>query len=364
QTSAHITIWPRERNRKQSLTALSGAEDATAAIGFADYTFPRKRDMTGYGIVSRMVSENPEVLAITPFVKGDATISRGKANIGITLEGINPVEYSRVISFAKHFKDSQAPRLESNDIAIGYRMAEKLGVGLGGIVHVSTVKSPARQEMRVKAIFKSGFYDNDLQHAFVSLNRAQVLFRMGNAVSGLAVRCSDLNRAQGVSDQLSSTLDYKVRNWMDDNASLLQEMSTVKRVTTFISVMVALVASVGMANVFSMFVLNRQKELAILRAMGSSRFSLRSILLLEGCFIWIVGTLLGWAAVLGVMAWEQANPYQVSAETYGIGSYATRPDMQVFLLATLLSGVTMIGSALWSGRRAAKMNPADVIFGR
>ena len=131
-----------------------------------------------------------------------------------------------------------------------------------------------------------------------------------------------------------------------------------------INILVAMVASVGMANVFSMFVLNRQKELAIVRAVGSSRTSLRSILLLEAGFIWIVGTIMGFTGSLAIMAFEQAHPYEVSAETYGIGSYATAPKLAAFVISGVLGGLTMALSAWWSGRRAAKLSPIDVIFGR
>jgi ABC-type lipoprotein release transport system permease subunit len=85
---------------------------------------------------------------------------------------------------------------------------------------------------------------------------------------------------------------------------------------------------------------------------------------MEAAFIWLIGTIVGLIAVLGVMAYEQANPYEVSAETYGIGAYATRPDLHAMIVGVAMAAGTMLLSAWWSGRRVAKLNPATVIFGK
>jgi lipoprotein-releasing system permease protein len=362
QNSAHVTIWPMEKSRGQMDYALRNRYGHSAVLAFTDRTFPRHRNLTGRHALSAQASKTSGVVAVASFVKEDATISRGNVNLGAVIEGIEPKQYSRVVNIASHFPQKRIPKLGPSDIAIGFRMAEKLGIHTGEHIHIATPKT--RRLMRVKAIFRSGYYDKDMHHGFVSLRTAQRMFGMGNEVSALAVRCRDIEEAGTVSSALEGRMNNKVRDWMDDNASLLAEIATVNRVTLFINVLVALVASVGMANVFSMFVFNRQKELAILRAVGASKASLKTILLLEAMFIWFIGTIIGCTLVLGVMAYEQEHPYTVSEETYGIGSYATHPIPEAFVVACALAAIMMVGSALWSGRRAAKLNPAEVIFGR
>ena len=362
QNAAHVTIWPLEKSRSRMDKALCSSFGPGAAAAFEDRTYPRSRNLTGRHTLAARAAETPGVVAVASFIREDATISRGNVNLGVVIEGIEPDEYSRVINIAKHFPHNRTPKLGPFDTAIGFRMAERLGVHVGEHIHVETTKT--RRLMRIKAIFRAGYYDKDMHQAFVSLRTAQRMFGMGTEVSALAVRCRGLEEADSVSSALDARLQNKVRNWMDDNASLLAEIATINRVTTFIDVLVALVASVGMANVFCMFILNRQKELAILRAVGASRASLKIILLLEAAFILIVGTTIGCTLVLGVMAYEQEHPYAVSEETFGIGSYATKPVPEAFITACLLAAAMMIGSALWSGRRAAKLNPAEVIFGR
>ncbi len=362
QNSAHVTIWPMEKPRGQMDHVLRSQHGRSAVLAFEDRTYPRSRNLTGRHAMTAQAAETPGVVAVASFIKEDATISRGNINLGAVIEGIEPEQYSRVVNIADHFPQNRAPKLGPSDIAIGFRMAEKLGIRAGEHIYVATPKT--RRAMRVKAIFRAGYYDKDMHYGFVSLRTAQRMFGMGNEVSALAVRCQNLEQASVVSSALGGRMQNKIRNWMDDNASLLAEIATVNRVTIFIDVLVALVASVGMANVFGMFVLNRQKELAILRAMGASRASLRTILMLEALFIWTVGTIIGCTLALGVMAYEQEHPYKVAEETYGIGSYATNPVPEAFLVACVLAAGTMIGSAFWSGRRAAKLNPAEVIFGR
>lgn len=358
QNAAHVTLWPPEKPEGQMVAALRGGP---GVVALRDRTYPRRRDLNGYHALAARAAGTPGVVAVAPFVHGDATVSRGRLNLGIRVEGIDPPSYARVVNIDRHFKGG-APELGPNDIAIGFRMAEKLGIHVGEHVHVATGQT--QRLMRVRAVFRAGYYEKDLQTAYVSLRAAQGLFGMGNEVSGLAVRCDDLSAARTVTGTLRPSLGLKVRNWMDDNASLLAEIATVNRVTFAINFLIALAASVGIVNVFSIFVLNRQKELAILRAMGGSRGSLQLILLVEAAFIWVFGVLLGFTLAMGVIAYEQAHPYEVSAETYGIATYATQPKPAAFATAALLAAAAMVVAAWWSGRRARRLNPAEVIFGR
>jgi lipoprotein-releasing system permease protein len=362
QNSPHVTVWPREKREGWIARALRNELGEDAMIDLADHAEPRSRYLNGYHALAGDIADTPGVVAVASFVQGNAAVSRGRVNMGITVQGIEPRQYGKVVNFGKHFPGNRVPELGPSDIAIGFRMAQKLGISVGQQLRVATAMT--NRLLRVKAIFRSGHYEKDLQHTYVPLKTAQLLFQTGNEVSGLAVRCVDLHEAVGVSKALSARLDQKVRNWRDDNAALLAEIATVQRVALFINVLVALVASAGMANVFSMFVLNRQKELAIIRAVGSSRASLRAILQMEAAFIWVLGTIMGLTAALAVMAFEQSHPYEVSAEMYGIGSYATNPKAMAFVTACTLGALTMAMSAWWSGRRAAKLNPIDVIFGR
>jgi len=360
QNSAHVTLWPLEKPAGQMQRALR--EQSNSVVQLDDRTSPRRRDLSGYHALAGQARGTEGIIAVTPFVRGNATISRGRLNLGVALIGIEGRDYSRVVNIAKHFATGSVPKLGPDDIALGFRLADKLAVEVGDHVHVATPQT--QRLMRVRAIFRSGYYDKDLGEAYVALRTAQRMFAMGNEVSALAARCLDLNQASVVTASLAGAIPCKVRNWMDDNASLLAEIATVNRVTLFINVLVAAVAAVGMANVFSMFVLNRRKELAILRAVGASRGSLRAVLLAEAVFIWAVGTVIGAGLALVVMVYEQSHPYQVSAETYGIGSYATQPKAFAFASAIILAAMTMLGSAWWSSRKAVKMNPAAVIFGR
>jgi lipoprotein-releasing system permease protein len=363
QTSAHITVWPREKPKGQMARALQGQYGEGTVLLLDDRTSPRKRDMNGYHAVAARTAQADGVVSVAAFVEGDATVSRGRVNLGITVVGVTPSQYARVVNIAKHFPGRKVPKLGPSDVAIGFRMADKLAVHVGEHIHVATAKT--QRLMKVRAIFRSGYYDKDMHTSLVALRTAQRMFAMGNEVSALAVRCRRLDEADVVTEGLRQLLPYKIRNWMDDNASLLAEIDTVKQVTLLINVLVAAVASIGIANVFSMFVLNRQKELAILRAIGASRVSLRTILMLEAAFIWLVGTVLGVTLALGVMAYEQVYPlYNVSAETYGIDFYSTQPSATAFGVACALAAASMAASAWLSGRRAARLNPAEVIFGR
>ncbi len=362
QNSSHITVWPREKRDGSAEAGFFEQFGPNVDLQLVDQTSPRHRWLNGHRALSKQIAGVEGVSAIAGFAKGNATLSKSRVNLGVDLEGIVPHEYARVVNISEHFPEGRVPRLGPADIAIGFRAAEKLGIHIGEHVTVATPKT--QMLMRVRAIFKSGYYGKDMNHSYVALSTAQRMFRMGNEISGLAVRCRDMGEAVAVSGVLKETTGKKIRNWRDDNASLLAQVKTINRVTAFIDVLVALVSAAGMASVFSVFVLSRQKELAILRAVGAAKASLRSILMIEAMFIWAIGTVIGFTIVLGIMAYEQIHPFKVSAETCGIDSFATVPRLEAFVMAGILAACTMMGSAWWSGRRAARLNPIEVIFGR
>lgn len=146
--------------------------------------------------------------------------------------------------------------------------------------------------------------------------------------------------------------------------SLLDEISMVKRITTLINVIVAITTVIVMSQVFSASAPNTRKELASLQTAGASSASLKIIFLLEAAIVWVAGTALGLAAVLGVMAYEQSHPLVMSAQAYGITSYATSPRLKTCVAATVLGAAAMAASALWGGRKTVKQNPSAVIFAK
>jgi ABC-type lipoprotein release transport system permease subunit len=168
QNSAHITIWPLEKPHGRMDAALREKLGSGTILAFDGRTFPRHHDLSGYHAVAEEAAKCPGVTAVAGFVQGNATASRGRTNLGISLVGIDPETYRRVVNIAKHFPEGVVPKLGPSDIAIGFRMAEKLGVHPGEHVHVAAAIILAAGTM-----FSSAWWSG--QRA-AKLNPAEVIF--------------------------------------------------------------------------------------------------------------------------------------------------------------------------------------------
>jgi ABC-type lipoprotein release transport system permease subunit len=168
QNSTHITIWPPEKPHGQMDAALREKLGSGTILAFDDRTFPRHHDLSGYHAVAEEAAKCPGVTAVAGFVRGNATASRGRTNLGISLVGIDPETYRRVVNIAKHFPEGVVPKLGPSDIAIGFRMAEKLGVHPGEHVHVAAAIILAAGTM-----FSSAWWSG---RRAAKLNPAEVIF--------------------------------------------------------------------------------------------------------------------------------------------------------------------------------------------
>jgi lipoprotein-releasing system permease protein len=257
---------------------------------------------------------DPRVVAASPFISGKAGISAGGAADGIVVMGIDPRRSSKVIDVQNFLvagtMDLRTFSMDSgrteHGIVLGDWLARRLGVIPGDKVTLMALSSPEvlsgnaaprYERARVTGLFHSGMYEFDANLAYLSVASGQKLYSSPGRVSGIQVRVKDLWQAHDVGQVVARKLGgwLRPRDWLEKNENLMKWMRLEKVVVVLVLCLIVVVAAFNIASSLIMGVLERTREIGILRAMGASAKSVRRVFLLQGLMAGL------WGAVSGVV---------------------------------------------------------------
>lgn len=287
--------------------------------------------VTGYGgeidnVVSirEALADIPGVRASSPFIVGQGMIRNGQQIRGAVIKGVVPEEALSVINLGKmhagefsHLSALPAGEARGKEggeglpgIIVGRELARHLDLQLHDRVSMVSpfgVSTPMGQVPRMKnfvlvGIFESGFYEYDSTLIFVSLKDAQGFFNMGDRITGVEVKLDDIYRADAVAREIGKKLGpmYWVRTWMEMNKNLFSALKLERRAMFVILSLIVLVAAFNIISTLIMIVMEKNRDIAILKALGATSSSIMKIFVLHGLIIGIVGTFLGCIAGLAV----------------------------------------------------------------
>ena len=280
--------------------------------------------MRRHPLVMQEVVQVPGVIAATPFIYSQAMLKNGDNVTGIVLRGLSLEDALKVINLGK-FREGKLEYLRDGKrnipglkpehsglpgIVIGRELAKNLGVFLFETVHIvspSGVATPMGMVPRMKpfvvvGIFESGFYEYDSTLAFISLKTCQEFLNMGDLVTGIEIRVDDIYKADKIAKSIEKKLGYPYwgRNWMEMNRNLFSALKLEKRVMFIILSLIVLVAAFNIISALIMIVMEKNRDIAILKTMGATRAGIMKIFIFQGLIVGTIGTLFGSLAGLGV----------------------------------------------------------------
>jgi len=352
--------------------------------------------MNNYPALRREIDQTPGVVASTPFIYTEAMMRSQNGVAGVIIRGMDTASAPRVIKLGKIREGSvdylnQIPaavrqKLSEPDrdlpgIMIGREMARNMGLFLydpitiispaGGIATPMGMV-PRMKKFIVVGIYESGFYEYDAKLAFLSLKSCQDFLEMGDAVSGIDIVVQDIYQADTIARAIQSKLGfpYFAQNWMQMNKNLFSALKLEKRVMFIILSLIVLVAAFNIISALIMIVMEKNKDIAILKSMGATSATIMKIFIYQGLIVGVVGTFFGCIAGLTVAL----NLQRISLWVERIFNFKILPG-DVYYLSELPSKVNygdvviiVIGtlaicflSTIYPSLRASKLDPAEAL---
>ncbi len=319
----------------------------------------------------------------SPFIYQQVML-RSSANVsGAVLRGIDPTFIEpETKSQNTAFLQKILPKLsqETGDrkntvpagIVLGKELARILGVVEGDPVYIISPRGmispigyvPAMKRFKLIGIFESGFYEYDQSLAYIHIREAQKLLRMGDTVTGVAIRVKDIYRANILSETIMAKLGfpYWARDWMQMNRNLFSALKLEKKAMFVILTLIVLVAAFNIAGSLIMMVMQKTKDIAILKAMGATNESIKKIFIFNGMVIGSIGTVIG--VCLGFILCALLKRYKFIQLPGDVYYFTTLPVQLEYLDVFLIVSATMLIcflATLYPARQAAKLNPVEAI---
>jgi lipoprotein-releasing system permease protein len=273
--------------------------------------------MSDYHQVMDKLKKLEGVIATTPFIYNQVMLSTGRNVSGVVLRGIEVRSDRLVTRLSKTVVEGSMDNLDpvTNDdpdtlpgLMMGKELAKHLNASLGDKINVVSPMGnitplgilPKMKSFRVTGIFNTGMFEYDSTLAYVSLKQAQRFFDLDDTVTGIQIKVADVYHTSELTRSINSMMgsEYYARDWMQMNRNILFALKTEKVVMFIILTLIVLVAAFGIASTLFMVVMEKTRDIAILKSMGATGTSIMKIFVLEGLIIGITGTIFGVASGL------------------------------------------------------------------
>lgn len=344
-TQAHIKIQPPE-DRNRVLPPVAGSTRLVLESKRAQ----RLRSINNWQQVRDVLDTLPRLTAVSPVISGPAFARRGEALLPVTLFGIDPPRYQRIIPIQDKIA-AGAFRIGAGDAVIGSQLATDLGLSVGDKLRVDGGQG-RESAVNVAGIFELGVRELDARYVYLDMKQAQSLLDLPGAATTIDVKVDNIFDAQAMATQITRLTGLKAESWIETNAQLTNALQSQNLSTRMIGVFVALSVALGIASVLSVSVIQRTREIGILRAMGTTRQQMLWVFLIQGAVFGLAGSLLGGMAGYGLVSVFNA----FASKLFHIPMNPWLP-----VLATGLATITGILSATVPARRAASLDPAEAI---
>ena len=247
-----------------------------------------------YNAVISEINKIPHVKASAPFLNGQALIRQDEQVLGLILRGIDPIKEKDVTNIQKYL-ESGTLELKKDTVLIGKELSSRLGLKIGDTISLISAADPNPKSFKIVGIFNSGMFEYDMNLVFTNLEGAQTFYATGNVAGGIGIRVDDVNRADRIKKDVREKIgfDYWVRSWSELNKNLFSALKLEKITMFIILALIVVVACFNIASTLIMMVMEKTKDIGILKSIGADNKSIRRIFMLDGFLIGFTGTALG-----------------------------------------------------------------------
>ena len=337
-----------------------------------------------YEEVMNEVEKVKGVVSTAPFIFNQVMLSSESNVLGVVLNGIDPDRVGKVTDLARNMKAGRLQDLkgesDSPGIILGVELAKHLGVTLNDAIQVVSPLGtmtpmgmmPKMKRFRVVGVFYSGMYEFDNTLAYISVESAQKFFGMGSRVTGIEIKTNDIYKVKETGKEIRQKLGFPfwTKDWMEMNRNLFSALKLEKIIMFIILVMIVLVAALNIISTLIMVVMEKNKDIAILKSMGTPSKGILRIFIIEGGIIGVVGTALG--TILGLsMALnldkivgflENRFDFKIlSPDIYYIEKFPSQVNPMDVGLIVITAILISLLATLYPSWRASRLDPAEAL---
>ena len=350
-SQAHVIVLPAEAVPR----VLEQSNTTTSIAARVEKAPQRERTIAAWQPVLETVATTPGVVAAAAVVQGNAFASRGSVDRAIALRGIDAEAYDRVLSLSAKIVAGRL-LLAGTQVVIGTELADELGARVGDKIRVAT-GGERSDVFEIAGIFDLGNKDANARFAFVPLRSAQTLVGTPGEISTIEVKVADVFAVEAVASRIAARTGLEADSWMQRNQQLMIGLRSQSASRWMIEFFVVIAVALGIASVLAVSVVQKSREIGILKAFGTSTGKVMRIFLIEGGLVGVGGSLVG--CVLGAVL--SLFFARLAKNPDGSALFPVYLRFSLFAGASAVATLTGLGAALLPARRAAKLDPAAVI---
>ncbi|MBI3815913.1 MAG: FtsX-like permease family protein [Nitrospinae bacterium] len=366
--------------------------------------------ITNHQEIIKKIEGVEHVVSAAPFIFNQVMLTSHSSVSGVAIRGIDPDMESKVTELSKRIKEgglkflkgqgsrvkgqgsgvgSRESGVENSDpesssgqtpnselqlegIVIGKDLARNLAVFLGDKVDVVSPfgrvtpmgTAPKVEKFRVVGIFDTGMYEYDANLALISIPAAQRFFSMGETVTGIEIKVDDIYLADSVADKIHSMLGFPfwTRDWMEMNKNLFSALKLEKFGMFVILTLIIVVAAFNIIGTLIMMVMEKGRDIAILKSMGATERSIMKIFMMEGLIIGVAGTIIG--CIGGYALCELLDTYhfiKLPSDVYQLDTLPVKMNSLDFLYISLSAIVISFLATLYPSWNASRLDPVEAL---
>ena len=344
-TQAHIRLLPPDE-----FNHIAAPPSGTVQLVLESKRAQGLQSISNWQEILSVLNTQQDIDAVSPLISGPALARRGAARSSVALMGVDPVQYQRIIPIQK---DMIAGKfiVGGGNAVIGKELAKDFGVQVGDKIRLDAGEG-REATLNISGIFSLGVRELDSRYVYLDIKQTQTLLDLPGGITVIDIRVKSLFSADQIAERLGRLTNLKAESWMQTNGQLLNALRSQSMSTQMIRVFVGISVAFGIASVLAVSVVQRTREIGILRAMGSPRRQILHIFLLQGGILGLLGSVLG--GLVGFLLVQSFN-------TFGPKLFYIPVNASLLASTVIVATVTGVVAAAFPARRAARYDPAVAI---
>jgi len=324
----------------------------------------RPMDYADFESIAEKLKAEPHIRGLSPYLQGQVLIEENNKFMALGIKGIDPAKEKKVTRLERYMVKGSLAGLKEDTVIIGKELALYLGLVPGSELNIYSPLGK-QYKLTVSGVFNSGMYDYDLNLIIVGLATTQKILGAQNQISAIAVKLDDLYLADKLKKRIAGLVgyDYSLKTWMEANQNFFAALKLEKLTMFIILTLIILVASFNIISTLVVLVVEKTKDIGVLKSIGMSESNIRKIFTYEGLIIGSLGTVIG--TLGGLVICGLLKKYQfikLPQDIYYIDSLPVALEIwpDLILISAAAMGITMLAT-IYPALKASQMKPVEAL---